>query len=45
MLPFPLEEDALPDIFLTSTKSMIQNFDKYGRNQFVTFDLTYNIVK
>lgn len=45
MLPFPLEGDELPDIFLTATKSMIENFNNYGRNQFVTFDLTYNIVK
>lgn len=44
-MPFPLREDELPDIFLTSTQSMIENFKKYGQNQFVTFDLTYNIVR
>ena len=44
-MPLPLPDDELPDIFLTATPDMIKNFKRFGENQFMTFDVTYNIVK
>ena len=38
-------EGDLPDIFITASPDMIANFKKYGENQFITFDVTYNLVK
>ena len=44
-LPFPLEDQELPDIFMTSTPQMMANFKEFGEGQFVTFDVTYNLIK
>ena len=44
-MPLPLADDELPDIFLTASPSMIKNFKQFGENQFMTFDVTYNIIK
>ena len=44
-LPFPLQDGDLPDIFLTASPEMIESFKKYGEKQFITFDVTYNLVK
>ena len=44
-LPYPLQDGDLPDTFITASPSMISNFKKYGQGQFITFDVTYNLVK
>ena len=44
-LPFPLQDGELPDVFITASPEMKENFKKYGENQFMTFDVTYNLVK
>ena len=44
-LPFPLQDGDLPDTFITASPEMIANFKKYGQSQFITFDVTYNLVK
>ena len=44
-LPFPLQDGDLPDTFITASPEMIANFKKYGEKQFITFDVTYNLVK
>jgi len=42
-LPYPNENNSFPDIFLTVTRSMIENYKKYG--QVIGFDVTYNTIK
>ena len=44
-LPFPLQDGDLPDIFITASPDMIESFKKYGEKQFITFDVTYNLIK
>jgi hypothetical protein len=41
--PFPLEVNALPDIFIIITPEMKSLFKLYG--QVVSYDLTYNIIQ
>ena len=45
LVPFPLDDGELPDIFLTATPQMMANFKIFGDGQFVTFDVTYNLIK
>jgi hypothetical protein len=45
LVPFPLPSGELPNIFITASPEMVQNFKQYGQDQFITFDVTYNIVK
>jgi hypothetical protein len=44
-MPFPLQDGELPDIFIAVAPNMIKNFKKYGEKQFMTFDVTYNLVR
>ena len=44
-LPFPLSEGHFPDILIVIAPYMIDNFKKYGQDQFISFDVTYNLVK
>ena len=45
LIPFPLEDNQLPDILMTSTPKMIADFKAFGENQFISFDITYNLIK
>ena len=45
LIPFPLQQGSFPDIMIISTPEMIENFKQYGQSQFMTFDVTYNLVK
>lgn len=45
MIPFPLDDGQLPDIFMTATPQMIASFKMFGDGQFVSFDVTYNLIK
>ena len=42
-VPFPLPPSTIPNIFLTSSASMRNNFKIYG--QFVAVDVTYNLIR
>lgn len=43
MEPYPLEDNQIPNQFISASPQMIEDFQKYG--DFCSFDITYNLVK
>ena len=43
MIPYPLIGKDIPSLYVSSSPEMIKDFKKFG--EFVTFDLTYNMIK
>lgn len=43
--PYELGSNKLPDLLIIITPLMRKNFEKYGRDQFTSFDFTFNLIK